>query len=39
MSWLRRLAAEQLINSPSFKVWPVDVGFVEDRVGLGQVFL
>jgi hypothetical protein len=39
MSWLRWLVADQLLNSPSFKVWPVDVGFVEDRVALGQVFL
>jgi hypothetical protein len=39
MSCLRRLVADQLLNRPSFKVWPVDVGFVEDRVALGQVFL
>jgi len=39
MSWLRWLVADQLLNSPSFKVWPVGVGFVEDKVALGQVFL
>ena len=39
MSWLRWLVADQLLNSFSFNVWPVDVGFVEDRVALGQVFL
>jgi len=39
MSWLRWLVADQLLNNLSCKVWPVDVGFVEDRVALGQVFL
>jgi len=39
MSWLRRLVADKLLNSRSFKIWLVDVGFVEDRVALGQVFL
>ena len=39
MSWLRWLVADQLLKSPSFKVWPVDVRFLEDRVALGQVFL
>jgi len=39
MLWLRQLVADQLLNSPNFKVWPVAVGFVEDRVRLGQVFL
>ena len=37
--WLRRSAAVLSPRVPGFDLKPVNVGFVVDRVSLGQIFL
>jgi hypothetical protein len=38
LSWLRRLAAVRTVQRPEFDPGPINVGFVVDKVALGQVF-